>query len=58
MMELQRMNHKIVIPESLLEYIVDNYDAKELTEICGLFCRGKRWVKKKIDKRAAKAMGV
>jgi len=49
------MKNKIVIPESLLEYIVDNYDAKELTEICGLFCQGKKWVKKRINKVAAKS---
>jgi len=49
------VKYKVAIPESLLEYIVDNYDTKELTEICGLFCRGKRWVKKRIDKKASKA---
>ena len=57
MMEFQLMKYNVNIPESLLEYIVDNYDTKELTEICGLFCRGKRWVKKRIDKKAAKAYG-
>ena len=45
------MKHKVVIPEAVLEVIVDNTEPMVLEKICGLWCRGKRWVKKKVNKR-------
>jgi len=56
MTEMRAMEYKIIIPESLLEYIVDRSDAKELTELCGLFCQGKKWVKSKTNKKFQSAM--
>ena len=49
------MKYKVAIPESLIEFIAERTDPTLLEGWCGLFCRGKRWVKKRIDKVAAKA---
>jgi hypothetical protein len=49
------MKHKVIISDSLIEFIAERTDPTLLEGWCGLFCRGKRWVKKRIDKKAAKA---
>ena len=51
MTEMGLMKHKVVIPDAVLEVIVDNTEPMVLEKICGLWCRGKRWVKKKVNKK-------